>query len=293
MAPAVTDSAAAGVFRIGGDLAVHRLGYGALRITGRNNWGDPPDRATALALLCSLPAMGVNLIDTADSYGPETSEQLIRAALHPYDGGVVIATKGGYLRPRPESWIPCGRPAYLMQSARLSARRLGVGTIDLWQLHRIDPTVARDEQFDAIRQLREEGVIRHVGLSEVGIEDIKSAEAVFPVATVQNRYNLAERRAEEVLDYCEHRGIGFIPFFPLAAGALAKGEELRAIADRHRATPAQIALAWLLKRSPVILPIPGSSQLAHVKENVAAARVTLSDDDFERLSRNVVQNRSR
>lgn len=280
-----TDASGAGTFRIGGELLVNRLGYGALRITGLGNWGDPADRAGALGLLRRLPELGVNLIDTADSYGPETSEQLIREALHPYADGLTIATKGGYVRPRPDTWIPLGRPEYLMQSARLSARRLGVESIGLWQLHRIDPTVPRDEQFDAIRQLREDGVVRHVGLSEVGIAEIEAAQAYFPVATVQNRYNVAERRAEPVLDYCEARGIGFIPFFPLGAGALAKSATLKLVADRLRATPAQLALAWLLKRSPVMLPIPGASQIQHVVDNAAAAEIDLSDADFDEISR--------
>jgi aryl-alcohol dehydrogenase-like predicted oxidoreductase len=278
------DARRAGTFRIGGELEVARLGFGALRVTGRNNWGDPPDRVAAVELLRSLPSLGVSLIDTADSYGPETSEQLIREALHPYPDGLLIATKGGYARPRPQAWVPLGRPEHLQQAARLSARRLGVDTIDLWQLHRIDPLVPRDEQFDAIRSLRDDGVIRHVGLSEVDIEDIEAAEAFFPVATVQNHFNLIVRRREDVLDYCERRGIGFMPFFPLSAGALAAdGSVLTDIARRVGATPGQLALAWILKRSTVMLPIPGTGKAAHLRENVAAAGIALSDDDFAAL----------
>jgi aryl-alcohol dehydrogenase-like predicted oxidoreductase len=278
------DAPDAGIFRIGGDLPVHRLGFGALRITGPGHWGDPPDRAAALTLLRRLPGLGINLVDTADSYGPETSEQLIREALHPYDGGLIVATKGGYTRPRPGAWVPLGRPEYLMQSARLSARRLGVETIALWQLHRIDPAVPRDEQFDAIRQLRQEGVIRHVGLSEVDIAEIEAAQAYFPVATVQNRYNLADRTAEPILDYCEGHGIGFIPFFPLGAGALAKSDDLQPTAARLGVTAPQLALAWLLERSAVMLPIPGASSLPHVADNAAAAAIRLSQDDLDQIS---------
>lgn len=274
----------AGTFRIAGALEVGRIGFGALRVTGRSHWGDPPDPEAALALLRRLPELGVNLIDTADSYGPEVSERLIREALHPYGGGLVVATKGGYVRPRPNAWVPLGRPEYLMQSARMSARRLGVETISLWQLHRIDPAVPRDEQFDAIRMLREDGVIAHVGLSEVGIDDIEAAASYFPVATVQNLYNLVNRRSEAVLDHCAARGVGFMPFFPLSIGDLAgEGGPLAAIAARHGASPTQIALAWLLRRSPVMLPIPGTSQAAHFEQNVAAGAVTLSDDEFAQL----------
>jgi pyridoxine 4-dehydrogenase len=278
MAPVATEAVPL-TFLLGGERPVRRLGYGALRIAGHNNWGDPPDRGAVLDLLRRLPELGVNLIDTADSYGPHTSEELIREALHPYEG-LTIATKGGYVRPTPERWIPLGRPEYLMQSARLSARRLGVETITLWQLHRIDPAVPRDEQFDAIRQLCAEGVIRHVGLSEVGVEDIEAAAGYFPVATVQNRYNLAERRAEAVLEFCEARRIGFIPFFPLGAGKLAAADpRLAEIAARYGATIAQLVLGWLLKRSPVMLPIPGSSRLSHVEENSRASEILLSDED--------------
>ncbi len=272
-----------GQFAIGGDLVVHRLGFGAMRITGQGMWGDPPDVEEARRTLRRVPELGIDLIDTADSYGPEVSERLIRETLHPYKG-LVIATKGGLVRPGPSQWIPCGRPEYLRQQAVLSLRRLGVERIDLWQLHRIDPTVPRNEQFEAIAALQKEGLIRHIGLSQVEIEDIKEAEAVFKVATVQNLYNLADRSGEAVLDYCEQQGIGFIPWFPLAAGALAKpGSALEAIAKRHGAAPSQIALAWLLRRSPVMLPIPGTSKVKHLEENVRAASLTLSDADVAEL----------
>lgn len=279
-----TPSAApSGTFEIGGDLTVTRLGFGAMRITGDGVWGDPTDREGALTTLRRLPELGVNLIDTADSYGPAVSEELIREALHPYDT-VVIATKGGLTRTGPNVWIPVGRPEYLKQQAHISRRRLGVDRIDLWQLHRIDPNVPRDEQFGAIRELMDEGVIRHAGLSEVSVEEIEAARAVFPVATVQNLYNLANRKSEDVLDYCEREHIGFIPWFPLAAGNLAKeGSVLTEIAARLGATPSQVALAWVLRRSPVMLPIPGTGKVKHLEENVAAARLELTDEDFRAL----------
>lgn len=270
-------------FRIGGDREVHRLGYGALRITGPDNWGEPADRAGMLALLRALPELGIDLVDTADSYGPHVSESLIREALFPYDG-LTIATKGGYVRPDARTWIPLGRPEYLLQSARLSARRLGLEQIPLWQLHRIDPNVPRDEQFDAIAQLRAEGLIRHVGLSEVCVEDIEAASAWFPVATVQNRYNLLERRAEPVLRFCEANAIGFIPYFPLGAGKLLMQRDVVEIAGERAVTPAQVALAWLLRHSAVILPIPGSGSIAHVRTNAVACDLALTPQEFGRLS---------
>jgi len=275
--------AKSGIFKIGGEIAVHRLGYGAMRVTGAGIWGDPPDAAEARRTLKRLPALGIDFIDTADSYGPAVSEELLRETLHPYKG-LFIATKGGLTRPGPNRWIPCGRPDYLIQQAHLSRRRLGVERIDLWQLHRIDPTVPRDEQFDAIKTLLGDGVIRFAGLSEVSVEEIEAARKVFPVATVQNRYNLIDRGYEAVLDYCAQHGIGFIPWFPLAAGDLAKpGSLLDAVAKKHKAAPGQIALAWVLKRSPVLLPIPGTAKLKHLEENVAAAEIVLSDEDFAAL----------
>ncbi|WP_104991292.1 aldo/keto reductase [Deinococcus sp. NW-56] len=283
MTQTIPNAAASGTFKIGGELSVNRLGFGAMRITGEGIWGDPADREGALATLRRLPDLGVNFIDTADSYGPAVSEELIREALHPYDT-VVVATKGGLTRTGPDVWIPVGRPEYLKQQAYISRRRLGVERIDLWQLHRIDRHVPQDEQFGAIRELMDEGVIRHAGLSEVGVEEIEAARRVFPVATVQNLYNLANRKSEDVLDHCEREGIGFIPWYPLAAGRLAQeGSVLTEIAGRLGATPSQVALAWVLKRSPVMLPIPGTGKVKHLEENVAAASLTLSDEDFAAL----------
>lgn len=276
-------AAASGQFAIAGDLPVNRLGFGAMRITGRGIWGEPEDRQEALRTLKRVPELGITLIDTADSYGPEVSENLIREALFPYSG-LVITTKGGETRQGPDLWAPVGRPEYLRQCVLMSLRRLGVERIDLWQLHRIDPKVPRDEQFDAVRQMQQEGLFRHVGLSEVTVEEIKAAQAYFPVATVQNLYNLVTRQSEPVLDYCTAAHIGFIPWFPLAAGRLeAPGSLLDAIAKQHHVTPGAVALAWILKRSPVMLPIPGTSRVQHLEENVAAATVTLSDEEFARL----------
>jgi pyridoxine 4-dehydrogenase len=273
-----------GHFSIGGDLPVVRLGFGAMRVTGEGIWGEPKDREECLRTLRKLPELGINLIDTADSYGPEVSERLIREALHPYRG-IVIATKGGLVRPGPNTWVPLGRPEYLRQQVILSSRRLGVERIDLWQLHRIDPKVPQDEQFDAIKALQAEGLIRHVGLSQVSIKEIQAAQKYFQVATVQNLYNLADRSSEDVLDFCEKSGIGFIPWFPLASGDLAKpGSQLEGIAKRHSAAPSQIALAWLLRRSPNMLPIPGTSKVRHLEENVAAAAISLSDADVSALN---------
>jgi pyridoxine 4-dehydrogenase len=273
-----------GVFEIGGETPVHRLGFGAMRITGAGVWGEPRDRGECLRVLRRLPEIGVDFVDTADSYGPNVSEELIREALAPLDR-IVVATKAGLARTGPGRWISLGRPEYLIQQAHASRRRLGVEIIDLWQLHRIDPQVPRDEQFAAIRTLIDEKVIRHAGLSEVSVEEIEAARRVFPVATVQNKYNLGDRASEAVLDYCTGAGIGFIPWFPLAAGELARpGGALDRIVQAHKATPGQIALAWLLKRSPAMLPIPGTSQLAHLEENVAAAEIELSAAEFAALS---------
>jgi len=279
------DASLSGQFRIGGDIMVNRLGFGAMRITGPGVWGEPQDRGEAIRVLKRLAGIGVNFIDTADSYGPFVSEDLIAEALHPYDG-LTIATKGGLVRPGvTEGWWPIvGDPNYLGQCVRMSLRRLKVERIDLWQLHRIDPKVPQDEQFDAIRSFIDQGLIRHAGLSQVTVEQIEAARKVFPVATVQNRYNLADRADEAVLDYCEAHGIGFIPWFPLAAGDLARpGGVVDALARAKGATPGQIALAWMLRRSPVMLPIPGTSRVAHLEENVAGAAVTLTDAEFAQL----------
>lgn len=279
------DAGKSGTFMIGGDVEVNRLGFGAMRITGRGIWGEPADRDEAIRTLKRLPDLHVNFVDTADSYGPDISECLIREALHPYSG-MVIATKGGLTRTGPDRWIPLGRPEYLIQQAYKSRRNLGVERIDLWQLHRIDPKVPQNEQFDAIRQLKDEGVIRHVGLSQVSVAEIEAASKVFEVATVQNRYNLVDRSSEDVLDHCGRNGIGFIPWYPLSAGTLARdGTALDAAARRHGAQPSQIALAWLLKRSPVMLPIPGTSKVSHLEQNVAALDVNLSDEEFADLDR--------
>ncbi len=278
-------AAASGLFKIGGEIAVNRLGYGAMRITGKGIWGEPANRDECLAVLKRLPELGVNFIDTADSYGPDVSEPLIRQALHPYLG-TLIATKGGLTRHGPNIWAPVGRPEYLRQCVLMSLRRLGVEQIGLWQLHRIDPKVPRAEQFDAIAAMQKEGLIRHLGLSQVSVEEIEAARKVFTVATVQNLYNLADRGSEDVLDHCTSLGIGFIPWFPLAAGKLAQpGSVLDAIAHKHNASPSQIALAWVLKRSPVMLPIPGTASVAHLEENIAGAAIELSDDEFAALSK--------
>ena len=281
---APTMASASGTFRIGGEIAVNRMGFGAMRVTGSGVWGPPADRDEALRTLRQLPGLGINFIDTADSYGPYVSEELLREALHPYEG-LLIATKGGLTRPGPDNWVSDGRPEYLIEQAHGSLRRLGVEQIGLWQLHRIDAKVPRDEQFGAMRKLLDDGVIRHAGLSEVSVEEIQAASRHFPVATVQNRYNLADRASEDVLRYCEQQGIGFIPWFPLSAGALTRpGAVLDTIAQAHSASVGQIALAWLLRRSPVMLPIPGTSKVSHLEENTAAANIQLSDEEFSRLA---------
>jgi pyridoxine 4-dehydrogenase len=276
-------AAASGTFKIGGDIPVHRLGFGAMRIAGPGIWGEPQDRDEAIRTLRRLPDLGVDFIDTADSYGPFVSEDLIAEALAPYDG-ILIATKGGLTRQGPNIWRPVGRPEYLRQCVLMSLRRLKVEQIGLWQLHRIDPRVPAGEQFGVIAEMLKEGLIRHAGLSEVGVEEIEAARKVFPVATVQNRYNLIDRGSEAVLDHCASEGIGFIPWYPLAAGDLARpGATMDKVVQRANATPSQIALAWVLKRSPVVLPIPGTSKVDHLEDNVAAAGIDLSDQDFQAL----------
>ena len=278
-----TTATASGTFKIGGDLEVTRLGFGAMRVTGEGIWGEPADREEALRVLRKLPELGVDFIDTADSYGPFVSEDLIAEALRPYDG-IVVATKAGLTRQGPDSWISVGRPEYLRQCCEMSLRRLGVETIDLWQLHRIDAQVPREEQFGVMKELQDEGKVRHLGLSEVSVEEIKAAQEVFEVTTVQNLYNLTTRKAQDVLDYCEEQGIGFIPWFPLASGGLLQpGGPGAEIAERRDAKPGQIALAWLLQRSPVMLPIPGTSSVEHLVDNVAAAGIELTDDEMAEL----------
>lgn len=277
--------AASGTFAIGGDLTVHRLGFGAMRITGAGIWGDPPDSEKARATLRAVPGLGIDLIDTADSYGPFVSEDLIRDVLHPYDG-LVVATKGGLTRHGPDIWRPVGNPDYLRQCVLMSLRRLGLDRIDLWQLHRIGPDCPPEVQFEAIAAMREEGLIRHVGLSEVSVEEIEAARRFFPVASVQNRYNLVDRTSEAVLEHCERHSIGFIPWAPLDKGSLAgPGSALEAIAGRLGASGSAVALAWLLKRSPVMLPIPGTGDPDHLAQNAAAADLSLSDEDFATLDR--------
>ncbi|HTB57885.1 MAG TPA: aldo/keto reductase [Polyangia bacterium] len=270
-------------FEIGGELPIHRLGFGAMRLTGPGIWGEPADPAEAIRTLQRARDLGVDFVDTADSYGPDVSERLIREALHPY-GDMPIATKAGLARTGPDRWVPLGRPEYLIQQAHKSLGQLGVERIDLWQLHRIDPKVPRDEQFDAVRSLLDAGLIRHAGLSEVTVEEIGAASKYFRVATVQNRYNLVDRKSEEVLTHCERQGIGFIPWFPLGAGELTQpGSSIDKIAKRHGASVSQIVLAWTLRKSPVMLPIPGTSRVDHLEENVAAARIVLTDAEMAAL----------
>ena len=269
-----------GAFRIGGKLEVHRLGFGAMRLTGPGIWGPPADVSEAKRTLARARELGIDFIDTADSYGPFVSEQLIGEVLAPYRG-IVVATKAGLTRHGPDIWRAVGRPEYLRQQLLLSLRHLRVERIDLWQLHRIDPKVPRDEQFSAIADMQREGLIQHVGLSEVSVEEIEAASRHFEVATVQNLYNLVNRRSEDVLDHCQKRKIGFIPWYPLAAGSLSKtGGVLESLVRKLSTTPSQLALAWVLKRSPVTLPIPGTSRVKHLEENTGAARVELSDEDF-------------
>lgn len=274
-----------GTFALGGEQPVHRLGFGAMRITGPGIWGPPADPDECIRVLRRAVDLGVDLIDTADSYGPTVSEELIHRALHPYPDGLTIATKAGLVRTGPDAWHPVGRPEYLRQECELSLRRLGVDTIDLFQLHRVDPAVPAADQFGLLADLRAEGKVRYVGLSEVDVQTLQAARKVVPIATVQNRYNLADRSSEEILDRCEVEDIGFIPWFPLAAGDLARpGGPVDAVASETGATPSQVALAWLLRRSPVMLPIPGTSSVDHLQENCGAALVELDDTQMDRIS---------
>ncbi|CAM3863864.1 aldo/keto reductase [Nocardiopsis gilva] len=276
---------ASGTFSIGGDLPVTRLGYGAMQLTGEGVWGEPKDRGEAVRVLRRAVELGVTFIDTADSYGPAVSEQIIREALHPYADDLVIATKGGLTRAGPGDWRPVGRPEYLRQQCELSLRNLGVERIDLHQLHRIDPQVPLADQVGELALLKQEGKIRHIGLSEVSVAELEEARKITEIASVQNLYNLAERQSEELLDHAEREGIAFIPWFPIATGELAKpGGPLDVLAKEVGAAPAQLALAWLLRRSPVMLPIPGTSKVAHVEENIAAAGVELTDEQFAALA---------
>ncbi|MWA03600.1 oxidoreductase [Actinomadura sp. LD22] len=279
---------ASGSFAIGGDLPVVRLGYGAMQLTGPGVWGDPKDPDEAVRVLRRAVELGVTFIDTADSYGPFVSEQLIRKALHPYRDDVVVATKAGLSRSGPGDWRPLGRPEYLRQQLELSLRHLGLERIDLYQLHRIDPKVPLAEQLGELVALQKEGKIRHIGLSEVTVDQLKEARGIADIVSVQNLYNLVNRKAEDVLDYAEAENIAFIPWFPIATGELARpGGPLDSAAREHGATASQLALAWLLRRSPVMLPIPGTSRVAHLEENVQAATVTLTDDQYEALTKAV------
>ncbi len=278
-------AAASGTFTLGGDLTVNRMGFGAMRITGQGIWGDPKDPDECRRVLRRAVELGVNFIDTADSYGPEVSENLIAEALHPYPKDLVIATKAGLTRQGPDVWNPVGRPEYIQQCLEMSLRRLKVDTIDLYQLHRIDPKVPAEETLGALKELQQAGKIRHIGLSEVKVAEIEHARTVVDIVSVQNLYNLTNRQSEEVLDYCEKNSFGFIPWFPVASGDLARpGGPLDQAAKKHDATVAQLALAWLLKRSPVMLPIPGTSSVAHLEENVAASGLQLSDEEFQALT---------
>ncbi|MFE5977685.1 aldo/keto reductase [Streptomyces sp. NPDC056460] len=276
---------ASGTFALGGDLPVNRLGYGAMQLTGPGVWGAPRDPDEAVRVLRRAVELGVTFVDTADAYGPSVNEQLIRKALHPYVDDLVIATKGGVARPGPDDWRPDGRPEFLRERLELSLRHLGLERVDLYQLHRIDPEVPMAEQLGTLAELQREGKIRHLGLSEVTVEQLKEARTHVDIVSVQNLYNLANRSAEDVLDYAEAENIAFIPWFPIATGELARpGGPLDAASRVHDASPAQLALAWLLRRSPVMLPIPGTSSTAHLEENVGAALVRLDDEEFETLT---------
>ena len=275
-----------GEFLIGNDLRVTRLGFGAMRITGDGVWGEPANRAEAIRVLRRAVELGINFIDTADSYGPGVSEEIIAEALHPYPAGLVIATKGGYARPGPNQWVEDGRPEHLRAACEASLRRLRVDQIDLYQLHRIDPKVPAEDQLGALRHLRAHGKIKHIGLSEVSVKQIQHARTIVPIVSVQNRYSVTDRGSEDVLEYCEQEKLGFIPWFPLAAGRVSGSESpIGRIAARWKATPSQVALTWLLARSPVILPIPGTSRVEHLEENVAAAELKIDASKMQELDR--------
>jgi aryl-alcohol dehydrogenase-like predicted oxidoreductase len=276
----------AGEFFIGGDLRVARLGYGAMRITGKGIWGEPLNRPEAIGVLRRAVELGIDFIDTADSYGPHVSEEIIAEALHPYPAGLVIATKGGFERPGPDRWVENGKPEYLKAACEGSLRRLRLDRIDLYQLHRIDPKVPADDQLGTLKDLQAQGKIRHIGLSEVSVRQIQYAQKIVPVVSVQNRYSISDRKSEDVLEYCEREKIGFIPWFPLAAGQLSGADSLVSrVAAQRKVTPSQVALAWLLARSPVMLPIPGTSRVEHLEENVAAADLKIDKNTMGELDR--------
>ncbi|WP_405770690.1 aldo/keto reductase [Actinacidiphila glaucinigra] len=282
---AEADARDSGTFELGGDLPVRRLGYGTMQLTGEGVWGDPPDPEEAVRVLRRAVTLGVTFIDTADAYGPFTAELLVRKALHPYPQDLVIATKAGFARPGPGEWVAVGRPAYLRQQVELSLRHLGVERIDLLQLHRVDPEVPIADQVGELAAMQQEGKIRHIGLSEVTTAQIEEASRTATIVSVQNRYNLADRASEDVLAHAERNGMAFIPWFPLATGGLAReGGPLDRIAEAHGAQPSQLALAWLLRRSPVMLPIPGTSKVAHLEHNIAAAGIRLTDRQYEELT---------
>jgi pyridoxine 4-dehydrogenase len=283
--PSALPAAQSGEFLIGGDLRIHRLGYGAMRITGKGIWGEPTDRDEAIRVLHSAVALGINFIDTADSYGPGVSEEIIAQALYPYPAGLVIATKAGFERPGPDKWVTNGRPEYLRAACDRSLSRLRLERIDLFQLHRIDTKVPAADQLETLKDLQSKGKIKHIGLSEVTVAQIEHARTIVEVVTVQNRYSVLDRAAQDVLDYCQREKIGFIPWFPLAAGELSAAKEFASIAARLNVTPSQLALAWLLRRSPVMLPIPGTSQVAHLEENVAAAALKLDEKTIQEIDK--------
>src|ERR1700736_4572228 len=273
-----------GEFLIGGDLRVTRLGFGAMRITGNGIWGEPADRAEAVRVLRRAVELGINFIDTADSYGPYVSEEIIAEALHPYPKGLVIATKGGFDRPGPNKWVENGKPEHLISACEGSLRRLRLDRIDLYQLHRIDPEVPAEDQLGTLKDLQSQGKIKHIGLSEVSVRQIQHARTIVPIVSVQNRYSVTDRGSEDVLEYCEKEKLGFIPWFPLAAGRVAGSETpISRIAARWKATPSQVALAWLLARSPVMLPITGTSKVKHLEENVAAAEIKIDANKMQEL----------
>lgn len=274
-----------GTFKIGGDLEVNRLGYGAMQLTGKGIWGDPRDPEEAIRVLQRAVELGVNFIDTADSYGPFVANHLIKKALHPYKEGLVIATKVGLTRSGPDDWRPVGRPEYLRQQVELNLRDLGLDTIDLMQLHRIDPKVTLEDQIGELSLMQKEGKIRHIGLSQVTIDEYNAAKRIAPIVSVQNLYNLANRESEEILNFCEANQVAFIPWFPLATGGLAKvGSPIDRLAGEKGVKPAQLALAWLLKRSPVMLPIPGTSSVSHLEENVEGTSIELTEEEFNLLT---------
>jgi aryl-alcohol dehydrogenase-like predicted oxidoreductase len=286
-------AASSGTFALGKDLPIHRLGFGAMRITGAGIWGEPKDRDEAKRVLKRLPDLGVNFIDTADAYGPEVSENLIAEALHPYPAGLVIATKGGFTRQGPNRWAVVGRPEYLRQCVEMSLRRLKLERIDLYQLHRIDPAVPVEDSLGELKKMQNEGKIRHIGLSEVSVKEIESAQKTVPIVSVQNKYNIADRTHEGVLQFCEKHHLGFIPWFPMEQGKLTRpGSVLEQAAKSHKLSTAQLALAWLLHHSRVALPIPGTSSVQHLEENVAAAELELTDAEWQSLEKGIAKTAS-